>query len=94
MARWHRAWWEKDHLGASSSSQARWCMGKPCLLSLYAEAGAVSVLFFPIWFLLPQFCGGWDAWHSPAQLLLEVLATRAQMKCVPQEGASGRIWPF
>lgn len=73
---------DKGHPGASSSSRARWWMGKPYLLSLGAEEGAVSMVFFPIWPLLPQFHGKWDAWHSPAQVPLEVLAAVGKVKWV------------
>lgn len=47
-------------------------MDKPCLLSLCAAARAVCVLFLPVW----------DAWHTPSQLLLEVLSTVGQVKGV------------
>lgn len=73
MAWWHVAW-DKD-LGASSSSQARWCMGRPCLLLLCAAAKAVSMLSFPTW-------EAQDAWQSPSQFLLEVLETVGQVKGV------------
>lgn len=73
MAWWHVAW-DKD-LGASSSSQARWCMGRPCLLLLCAAAKAVSMLSFPTW-------EAQDAWQSPSQFLLEVLDTVGQVKGV------------
>lgn len=57
-------------------------MSKPCLLSLCAELEAVSMFFFPIWSLLPQFHSERDVWHGPALLLMEELAIVGQVKWV------------
>lgn len=44
------------------------------------------MFFFPIWSSLPQFHSEWDAWHSLAQLPLEVLATVGQVRQVMSLG--------